>query len=76
VLWQRKALGENPAGIWMYITDSCYALKTGNRSRVVEAVECMRRAQPELSVSLIVAIYPPADPGWLDAVARAGMPLT
>ncbi len=76
VLWQRKALGENPAGIWMYITDSCYALKTGNRSRVVEAVECMRRAQPELSVSLIVATYPPADPGWLDAVARAGMPLT
>ena len=76
VIWQRKALAENPAGIWMYIADSCYALKTGNWSRVREAVACMRRAQPELSVSLIVATYPPADPGWLDAVARVGMPLT
>ena len=46
VLWRRKALAENPAGTWMHIMDSCYALKTGNRSRVVEAAECMRRAQP------------------------------
>ncbi len=74
-LWQRKALAENPASNWMYITDSCYALKTGNRPRFVEAVECMRRAQPEFSVALIVATYPPADPGWLDAIACAGMPL-
>ena len=76
VLWQRKALGENPAATWMHIMDSCYALKTGNRSRVVEAVECMRRAQPEFSISLILATYPPADPHWVEAVARAGMPLT
>jgi AraC-like DNA-binding protein/TolB-like protein len=75
-LWQRKALAENPASTWMYILDSCYALKTGNRTRVAEAVECMRRAQPEFSVSLITATYPPADTGWLDAIARAGMPLT
>jgi AraC-like DNA-binding protein len=75
VLWQRKALAENPASNWMYISDSCYALKTGNRSRIAEAVACMRHAQPELSVSLIMATYPPADPGWLDAIARAGMPL-
>jgi adenylate cyclase len=75
VLWQRKALAENPTATWMYILDSCYALKTGNQSRIVEAVERMRRAQPEFSVSLIMATYPPADPGWLDAIARAGMPL-
>jgi adenylate cyclase len=76
VLWQRKALAENPAGTWMYILDSCYALKAGNWSRVLEGVECMRRAQPELSVSLIMVTYPPADPTWLGALARAGMPLT
>jgi adenylate cyclase len=75
VLWQRKALAENPDGTWMYILESCYALKTGNWPRLVEAVEHMRRAQPEFSVSLIMATYPPADPVWLDAIARAGMPL-
>jgi adenylate cyclase len=76
VLWQRNAVTENPTSTWMYILDSCYALKTGNWSRVAEGVECMRRAQPELSVSLIMATYPPADPTWLAALTRAGMPLT
>ena len=75
VLWQRKALAENPAGTWMQITDSCYARKTGDRPRLAYGVECMRRAQPEFSVSVIMATYPPADPVWLDALTRAGMPL-
>jgi AraC-like DNA-binding protein len=76
LLWQRKAMAENPSGTWMHIMDSCYALKAGDWSRVVTGVECMRRAQPEFSVSLIMATFPPADPVWLDAVARASMPLT
>ena len=42
---------------WLYIVDLCYALKTGNWSRVVEGVERMRRAQPEFPVSLIMATY-------------------
>lgn len=74
--WQRKAMAENPAGTWMHILDSCYALKAGDWSRVMSGVESMRRAQPEFSVSLIMAAYPPADPAWLDALSRAGMPLT
>ncbi len=76
MLWQRRALAENPAATWMYIPDSCYALKAGDWSRVVAGVECMRRAQPQFSVAQITATYPPADPVWLDAVTRAGMPLT
>jgi hypothetical protein len=42
---------------------------------VADAVEKLRRAQPELTVSLLVASFPPSDPDWLDALTRAGMPL-
>jgi AraC-like DNA-binding protein len=76
LLWQRRALAENPTATWMYILDSCYALKSGDWPRVMEGVEHMRHAQPEFSLSLIMATYPPADPEWLDALSRAGMPLT
>jgi AraC-like DNA-binding protein/TolB-like protein len=76
LLWQRKALAANPAGTWMYILDTCYALKAGHWSRVVAGVDCLRRAQPGFSIARIMAAYPPADPAWLEALPRAGMPLT
>ena len=50
--------------------------KWRDASVLITAVEHLRRAQPEFSVSLMMASYPPSDPDWLEAVARAGMPLT
>jgi AraC-like DNA-binding protein len=74
-LWTRRAIAENPTATWLYRWQSCYAAKMGDRRMVADAVEKLRRAQPELTVSLLVASFPPSDPGWLDALARAGMPL-
>ena len=76
LLWRRKALAENPAATWLYGMDACTALEAGDWSRFVVDVECMRRGQPELSVSLLKDCYPPVYPWILDAFRKAGMPLT
>ena len=75
-LWTRKALAENPEATWIYRWQTCYSAKWRDASGLIAAVEHLRRAQPEFSVSLMMASYPPSDPDWLEAVARAGMPLT
>jgi adenylate cyclase len=75
-LWTRKALAENPEATWIYRWQTCYSAKWHDASVLIAAVEHLRRAQPEFSVSLMMASYPPSDPDWLEAVARAGMPLT
>jgi AraC-like DNA-binding protein/TolB-like protein len=74
-LWTRKAIAENPEAWWLYRWQSCYATKMGDRPKIRAAVEHWRRAQPEITVSLLVACYPPADPGWLEELVRAGVPL-
>ena len=76
LLWRRKALAENPAATWLYGMDACTALEAGDWSRFVVDVDCMRRGQPELSISLLKDCYPPVYPSVLDAFRRAGMPLT
>lgn len=76
LLWRRKALAENPAATWLYGMDACTALEAGDWSRFVVDVECMRRGQPELSVSLLKECYPPVYPWILDAFKQVGMPLT
>jgi AraC-like DNA-binding protein/TolB-like protein len=76
LLWRRKALAENPAATWLWGMDACTALEAGDWCRFVGDVECMRRGQPELSVSLLKDCYPPVDPRVLDAFRRAGMPLS
>jgi AraC-like DNA-binding protein/tetratricopeptide (TPR) repeat protein len=73
-LWARKALAENPDVASTYRWESRYAFDLGDRARMVQAVERMRRLHPEASESLLVAIDPCADTHWLDAVAGAGLP--
>jgi AraC-like DNA-binding protein/TolB-like protein len=75
VRWVRRALAENPNATWMHRHLSCAAAKLGDRVTVAHSVDCMRRAQPHLTVSLLVENYPIADPDWLEAISRAGMPL-
>lgn len=73
--WTRRAIAENPEAWWLYRWQSCYATKMGDRPKIREAVENWRRVQPEMTVSLLAACFPPSDPGWLDEMARAGMPI-
>ena len=75
VRWSRWALAENPDAHWMHRHLSCAAAKLGDKATVIQSVERMRRAQPHLTVSLLVENYPVADPDWLEAITRAGMPL-
>jgi tetratricopeptide (TPR) repeat protein len=76
VRWVRQALAENPNATWMHRNLSCAAAKLGDTATVVRSVDCMRRAQPHITVSLVVENYPIADPDWLEAITRLGMPLT
>jgi tetratricopeptide (TPR) repeat protein len=72
--WVRKALAENPDADWMQKLLSCAANKLGDKATIAASVECMRRARPHATVSQFVEIWPYADIGWLEAIARAGMP--
>jgi AraC-like DNA-binding protein/TolB-like protein len=76
VRWVRQALAENPNATWMHRNLSCAAAKLGDTATVARSVDCMRRAQPHMTVSLLVENYPIADPDWLEAITRLGMPLT
>ena len=73
-LWARKALAENPDAASMYRWESRYAFELGDRARMVQAVERMRRLHPDVSVSLLAASDPWADTHWLDALGSAGLP--
>ena len=73
-LWARKALAENPNVASMHRWESRYAFELGDRARMAQAVERMRRLHPEVSVSLLAASDPWADPRWLDALGGAGLP--
>ena len=75
-LWLRRALAENPAADWMHRTMSRLALRRGDKPGLARSVECMRRARPFLTVSFLADNYRVCEPGWLDALADAGMPLT
>jgi AraC-like DNA-binding protein len=73
-LWARKALAENPDVASTYRWESRYAFDLGDRPRMVQATECMRRLHPEASMSLLAACDPCADTRWLDALGGAGLP--
>jgi hypothetical protein len=74
-LWMHRALAENPNGAWIYRNMSCLAFKMGDSDGIVQAVEHMRRAYPYLTVAHHADNFPVMDPGWLEALASAGMPL-
>lgn len=74
--WRRTALAENPAATWLYVMDAGPALEAGDWARFVADVEYVRRGQPELSIALLQDSFHPIDPSVLDALPRAGMPLT
>jgi AraC-like DNA-binding protein/TolB-like protein len=74
--WRRTAMAENPAATWLYVMDACPALEAGDWARFVADVECMRRGQPELSMAIVQDSFHPMDPSVLDALPRAGLPLT
>ncbi len=74
--WRRTALAENPAATWLYVMDAGPALQAGDWARFVADVECARRRQPELSIAILKDSFHPMDPSVLDALPRAGMPLT
>jgi tetratricopeptide (TPR) repeat protein len=74
--WRRTALAENPAATWLYVMDAGPALQAGDWTRFVADVECARRRQPELSIAILKDSFHPMDPSVLDALPRAGMPLT
>ena len=80
-LWAQKALAENPDVATTYRWGSRYAFDLGDRTRMVQATERMRRLHPEVSVSLLAASVsllatadPCADTRWLDALGGAGLP--
>jgi tetratricopeptide (TPR) repeat protein len=73
--WLRKALAENPAADWMHRTMSRLALRRGDLPGIARSVERMRRARPFLTVSFLTDNYLVCEPGWLEAIANAGMPL-
>jgi adenylate cyclase len=73
-LWAQKALAENPNLATTYRWESRYAFDLGDRTRMVQATERMRRLHPEVSVSLLAASDPWADTRWLDALGGAGLP--
>jgi hypothetical protein len=73
--WARKALAENPDADWMHKVLSCSANKLGDKATLARSVESLRRARPHLTGSQILEIWPWANTGWLEAIARAGMPL-
>jgi len=74
--WRRTALAENPAATWLYVMDAHPALEAGDWAGFVANAERMRRGQPELSIALLRDSCHPMDPSVLDALPRAGMPLT
>ena len=73
--WARMALAENPDMASTHRWEARYAFDIGDRARMAQAVERMRRLHPDASVSLLAACDPRADPHWLDAMAGAGLPL-
>ena len=73
-LWAQKALAENPDVATTYRWESRYAFDLGDRARMVQATERMRRLHPEVCVSLLAASDPWADTRWLDALGGAGLP--
>jgi adenylate cyclase len=72
--WTRKALAENPDATWLYRWQALYGFKMGDRSRLLQAVQHLRRTLPEFTVSSL-GLKSNADPRWLDELARAGVPL-
>jgi hypothetical protein len=44
---------------------------------MAKAVECLRRIQPEITVSLLMAsfVHPEYGIGWCEALAETGLPL-
>jgi adenylate cyclase len=74
-VWARKALAENPDMASTHRWEAQYAFDIGDRARMAQAVERMRRLLPHASVSLLADCAPGANPDWLDAMAGAGLPL-
>ena len=74
--WRHTAIAENPSATWLYVMDAGFALDASDRSRFVANVECIRRGQPELSIAVLQDSFHPMDASVLDALPRAGMPLT
>jgi AraC-like DNA-binding protein/tetratricopeptide (TPR) repeat protein len=74
-LWLHKALAENPDGAWIHRSLSCLAYQIGDRGGVAQSIDRLRRAHPYLTVSYHADNFP-ADPRWLDTLARGGMPLS
>ena len=72
--WVRKALAENPDVASTYRWESRYAFELGDRARMMQAAERMRRLHPEVSVSLLAASDPWTSTRWLDALSGAGLP--
>jgi hypothetical protein len=76
--WTQKAREENPGAAWLYRSQACYASDMGDGSLLGQAVEQLRRLQPDISVSLLVQAMPATAsdcPGWLDKLVRAGLPI-
>ena len=72
--WTRRALAENPDATWLYRWQALYSFKLEDRSRLIQAVQHLRRTLPEFTVSSLT-LKSNADPRWLDELARAGLPL-
>jgi AraC-like DNA-binding protein/tetratricopeptide (TPR) repeat protein len=75
--WMQKALSENPDAAWLYREQSCLMFRLGDRAGMAKAVESLRRIQPEITVSLLMAsfVHPEYGIGWCEALAETGLPL-
>ena len=71
----RKALAENPDGTWILRCMSTVAFRADDPAGIVHSVDRLCRAHPHLTVSYHADHFS-ADPGWLEALANAGMPIS
>jgi hypothetical protein len=73
VVWTRKAIAANPQATWLHRNRSYYAWELGDRTELMQAVDCLRRGVPELTASRMT-YFCPQRPEWADALVAAGLP--
>jgi hypothetical protein len=80
ILWSRAALVENPRATWLHRPLALYSHRMGDKLAAQDSVDRLRRACPDLTVSLVAESYPlAANPtahrDLCQMLAETGLPL-
>ena len=75
-VWIHRALAVNSDAAWIHRNLFSLGFKTRDSGSMARSVEHMRRAYPHLTVSYHAKNLTAADPRWLEALQKAGMPLS